>query len=145
MNRVTCEKGKGKWKRWGKRRKNQKDEEDKVSKRFWPYFRQSNQSVEETSNRSEASLSLLDNHESLVRTEEGQNVDTITEDNVLPPCLEKLEDSEIPNITMPDVIKQHDLGVIWGSFNDRGKPVIPESIRTEKIWRDRFFQSKTAR
>ena len=55
----------------------------------------------------------MDNHESLVRTEEEQNVDTITEDNVLPPGLEKLEASEIPNITMPDIIKQHDLGVIW--------------------------------
>ena len=64
-----------------------------------------------------------------MRTEEEQNVDTITEDNVLPSDLEKLEASEIPNITIPDVIKQHDLGVI--SFNDRGKPVIPESIRTE--------------
>ena len=90
MNHVTCEKEKGKWKRLGKRRKKQKDEEDKVSKRFGPYFRQSNQSVEETSNRPEASLSLLDNHESLVRTEEEQNVDNITEDNVLPPDLEKI-------------------------------------------------------
>ena len=61
--------------------------------------------------------------------EEEQNDDTITEDNVLPPDLEKMEASEIPNITMPDVIKQHYLGVI--SLNDRGKPVIPESIRTD--------------
>ena len=112
-----------------KRCKKQKDEEDKVSKRLWPSFRQSNQSVEETSNRSEASLSLLDNHESLVRIEEEQNVDKITENNVLPPDLEKLEGNEISNIPMPDVIKQHDLGVI--SFCGRGKPVIPESIRTE--------------
>ena len=137
----------------GKKTQEPKDEEDKVSQRFWPYFRQSNQSVEETGNRSEASLSLLDNHESLVRTEEEQNVDTITEDNVLPPDLEKLKASEIPNITMPGVIKQHDLGV--KSFNDRGKPVISESIRTEmtnlgsKQFENMeglfFFQSKTAR